>query len=104
MYEPILEVDLAGVKLKLSNAIRNCPLCVNENCPHPSGSVSVLNTTYDTQTYSYWLARLIAAFVVERHLVTESTARLWLDDLAEAYAHDSYMFRSMAVVTWALLP
>ena len=66
--------------------------------------VSVLNTTYDTQTYSYWLARLIAAFVVERHLVTESTARLWLDDLAEAYAHDSYMFCSMAVVTRALLP
>ena len=66
--------------------------------------VSVLNTTYDTQTYSYWLARLIAAFVAERQLVAESIAAAWLDDLAEAFAHNSYMFCSMAVVTRALRP
>jgi arsenite methyltransferase len=63
--------------------------------------VSILNTTYDAETYSFWLARLIAAFVVAQQLVPQSTATAWLDDLAEAQAYNEYMFCSMAVVTRA---
>ena len=64
--------------------------------------VSILNTTYDMDTYSYWLARLVAAFVVERQLVAPETAAAWLDDLADVVERDEYMFCSMAVVTWAV--
>jgi len=64
--------------------------------------VSILNTTYDTDTYSYWLARLVAAFVVERQLVAAETAAAWLDDLTDAVERDEYMFCSMAVVTCAV--
>ena len=64
--------------------------------------VSILNTTYNMETYSYWLARLVAAFVVERQLVAPEIAAAWLDDLADAVERDEYMFCSMAVVTWAV--
>jgi arsenite methyltransferase len=64
--------------------------------------VSILNTTYDTDTYSYWLAHLVAAFVVESQLAAPETAAAWLDDLADAVERDEYMFCSMAVVTSAV--
>ena len=65
--------------------------------------VAILNTTYDTETYSYWLARLIAAFVVERKLVTGEAAEAWLSDLAKANELNEYMFCLIAVVTRARL-
>jgi hypothetical protein len=64
--------------------------------------ISILNTTYDTETYSYWLARLIAAFVINGQLVAAETADAWLNDLAKAHEADEYMFCSMAVVTCAV--
>ena len=64
--------------------------------------VTILNTTYDVETYSYWLARLIAAFVVDRQLVASETAAGWLKDYA--FERNEYMFCSMAVVTCALAP
>jgi arsenite methyltransferase len=64
--------------------------------------VSILSAAHDTSTYSYWLARLAAAFVVERQLVAPEAAAAWLDDLADAVERDEYMFCSMAVVTCAV--
>lgn len=64
--------------------------------------VTILNTTYDTETYSYWLARLIAAFVAERNLVTGEAAEAWLSDLTKANELNEYMFCSTAVVTRAV--
>jgi SAM-dependent methyltransferase len=64
--------------------------------------VSILNTTYDTDTYSYWLARLVTAFLIERQLVGPETAAAWLNDLADAAERHEYMFCSMAVVTRAV--
>ena len=62
-------------------------------------AVSLLNTTYDTAAYSYWLAQLITAFVVERHLVPQDAAEQWLEDLAETARRNEYLFCSIAVVT-----
>lgn len=64
-------------------------------------AVSILNTTYDTTTYSYWLARLIAAFVVQRRLLPQDAIEHWLEDLAETARRDEYLFCSIAVVTRA---
>ena len=64
-------------------------------------AVSVLNTTYDAVTYSYWLARLVAAFAVERQLLPQDAASQWLDDLAETARRGEYLFCSIAVVTTA---
>ena len=64
---------------------------------------TILNTTYDVETYS-WLAKLIAAFVVDRQLVASETAAGWLKDLDDAFERNEYMFCSMAVVTCALAP
>lgn len=64
--------------------------------------VSILNTTYDQETYSYWLARLMAAFAAERQSMTEAAAEQWLEDLAEAQRRNEYMFCSIAVVTRAV--
>jgi hypothetical protein len=64
-------------------------------------AVSLLNTTYDAATYSYWLTRLIAAFVVERHLLPQDATEQWLEDLAETARRDEYLFCSIAVVTRA---
>jgi len=65
-------------------------------------AASILNTAYDTDTYSYWLARLIAAFVVDDRHVPSDTADAWLGDLAAAHAAGEYMFCSTAVVTCAV--
>jgi ubiquinone/menaquinone biosynthesis C-methylase UbiE len=65
-------------------------------------AVSILNTTYDTATYSYWLARLIAAFAVERQLLAPDATEQWLEDLADAARCNKYLFCSIAVVTRAL--
>jgi ubiquinone/menaquinone biosynthesis C-methylase UbiE len=64
--------------------------------------VSILNTTYDAETYSYWLARLLAVFAVEQRLLPSDEAEQWLEDLAEAARRDEYLFCSMAVVTEAV--
>jgi ubiquinone/menaquinone biosynthesis C-methylase UbiE len=63
--------------------------------------VAVLNCRYDDQAYSYWLARLVAAFVTGRGLVSKDEAAHWLEDLAATNYRNEYFFCSTAVVTRA---
>ena len=70
----------------------------SEVCQEP---VAVLNCRYDDQTYSYWLAKLIAAFVTARELVSKDEAARWLEDLAAIGHRNEYLFCSTAVVTRA---
>ena len=70
----------------------------SEVCQEP---VAVLNCRYDDQTYSYWLAKLIAAFVTARGLVSKDEAAHWLEDLAAIGHRNEYLFCSTAVVTRA---
>lgn len=67
-------------------------------------SISVLNTTYDANAFSYWLSRLIAAFVVQRQLVPQQVAEEWLQDLAHVRDHDEYVFSSTAIISCAKRP
>jgi arsenite methyltransferase len=63
--------------------------------------VAVLNCRYDDQAYSYWLARLIAAFATGRGFVGKDEAAQWLADLAVIDERNEYLFCSIAVVTRA---
>jgi SAM-dependent methyltransferase len=63
--------------------------------------VAVLNCRYDDQAYSYWLARLMAAFTTGRGLVRKDEAAHWLEDLAAINHRNEYLFCSTSVVTRA---
>jgi arsenite methyltransferase len=54
--------------------------------------VPILNTAYDATTFSYNIARLIAAFVPGRGGVSEDEATEWLNDLAELQQQGRYFF------------
>ena len=63
--------------------------------------VALLNTRYDEKAFSYWLARVIAAFACGQKLVSEDDAAQWLADLAFVTERNEYLFCSTAVVTHA---
>jgi ubiquinone/menaquinone biosynthesis C-methylase UbiE len=54
--------------------------------------VSILNTTYDSTTFSYNIARLIAAFVPGRAGVSKAETTEWLDDLDALQRQRRYFF------------
>jgi arsenite methyltransferase len=54
--------------------------------------VPILNTDYDTTTFSYNIAPLIAAFAPGHGGVSEDEATEWLNDLAELQRQGRYFF------------
>ena len=44
--------------------------------------ISILNTSYNPASFSYWVAQAIRPFVVSRHRVTDDEAAEWLDEFA----------------------
>src|SRR5205823_2969858 len=54
--------------------------------------VPILNTTYDTTTFSYNIARLIAAFVPGHEGVSADETAEWLDDLEALQVQGRYFF------------
>ena len=54
--------------------------------------VPILNTAYDATTFSYNIARLIAAFVPGHEGISEDEASQWLNDLAELQRQGRYFF------------
>jgi len=57
-------------------------------------ALTLLNTSYSADTYSYHLARLIADFVRSKHSVAEDELATWLADLA-ALNEDGAYFLSL---------
>jgi ubiquinone/menaquinone biosynthesis C-methylase UbiE len=54
--------------------------------------VPILNTAYDATTFSYNIAKLIAAFVPGHGGISEDEASQWLNDLAELQEQGRYFF------------
>ena len=54
--------------------------------------VPILNTAYDATTFSYNIAKLIAAFVPGHGGISEDEASQWLNDLAELQRQGRYFF------------
>ncbi|MEM9358038.1 MAG: methyltransferase domain-containing protein [Pseudomonadota bacterium] len=62
---------------------------------------TILNQTYSEAEFSYWNARLIAAFVTKQGLVPVDVADQWIGDLQDVADQGAYHFCSTAVLTGA---
>jgi hypothetical protein len=62
----------------------------------------VLNTSYNENSFSYWLAKMIALFVTGRGAVTDDEAKTWLQDFDRLEAAGEYFFCSAPVISQAV--
>ncbi len=62
---------------------------------------TILNQAYSEAEFSYWNARLIAAFVTKQGLVSADVADQWFEDLQDIADEGAYHFCSTAVLTGA---
>jgi hypothetical protein len=62
----------------------------------------MLNRSYHTQSFSYWVARMIHAYVVGRQAVTAAEAETWLQEFEELEQHGAYFFCAMPILTEAV--
>jgi hypothetical protein len=70
--------------------------------PIRQAPVPVLNMSYHANSFSYWLARMIRAFVVGRQGVTEVEAGAWLNEFEELERKGEYFFTSTPIITEAI--
>jgi SAM-dependent methyltransferase len=61
--------------------------------------VPVLNMSYNENTFSYWVARMIARFVAGRGAVTREEADAWLAEFNLLETDAEYFFSSTPVLT-----
>lgn len=64
--------------------------------------VPVLNTSYHANSFSYWLAQMVRAFVLGRHAVTPEEADAWLHEFEELEQNGGYFFSSTPIITEAI--
>jgi ubiquinone/menaquinone biosynthesis C-methylase UbiE len=62
----------------------------------------MINRSYHGHSFSYWVARLIQAFVVGRQLLTEAEAEAWLQEFDALEQQGAYFFCSMPILTEAV--
>lgn len=62
----------------------------------------MINRSYHEHSFSYWIARLIQAFVVVRQIITEAEAEAWLQEFDELEQQGAYFFCSMPILTEAM--
>jgi arsenite methyltransferase len=62
----------------------------------------MINRSYHRHSFSYWIARLIQAFVVGRQIITEAEAEAWLQEFDELEQQGAYFFCSMPLLTEAV--
>ena len=64
--------------------------------------IPMINRSYHGHSFSYWVARLIQAFVVGRQIITEAEAEAWLQEFDELEQQGAYFFCSMPILTEAV--
>jgi ubiquinone/menaquinone biosynthesis C-methylase UbiE len=62
-------------------------------------AIPILNTSYNPASFSYWVARAIRPFVVNRQAVADGEAAEWLDEFAELEESGAYFFSLTPVLT-----
>ncbi len=65
-------------------------------------AIPILNTSYNSASISYWLARANRALVVNRQSVTNEEAAEWLDEFAKLEESGAYFFCLTPVLTDAV--
>lgn len=64
--------------------------------------IPIINTSYHENSFSYWIARMIRAFVVGRRTMTEAEADAWLSEFEDLEQKEEYHFSSTPVMTDAV--
>jgi ubiquinone/menaquinone biosynthesis C-methylase UbiE len=64
--------------------------------------ITILNTSYNPASFSYWAAQIIRRFIVSRQSVSESEAAEWFDEFAKLEANGEYFFCITPVLTEAV--
>jgi arsenite methyltransferase len=64
--------------------------------------VPVLNMSYNENSFSYWVAKMIARFVAGRGAVTRDEADAWLAEFNVLETEAEYFFSSTPVLTEAI--
>lgn len=64
--------------------------------------VPILNMSYHQNTFSYWIARTIQQFVVERKLISPEEADAWLSEFDQLEQQRAYFFCSTPILTEAI--
>jgi arsenite methyltransferase len=64
--------------------------------------VPVLNVSYDVTTFSYWIARLIKAFLAGRASIRGEEIKSWFAEFDELQARGEYFYCSTPVITQAV--
>jgi ubiquinone/menaquinone biosynthesis C-methylase UbiE len=64
--------------------------------------IPVLNTSYNPASFSYWVARLIRPFVVNRQSVIDEEAAEWFEEFAKLEESGAYFFSLTPVLTEAV--
>jgi arsenite methyltransferase len=62
----------------------------------------MINRSYHGHSFSYWVARLIQAFVVGRQVITAVEAEAWLQEFDALEQQGAYFFCSMPILTEAV--
>lgn len=64
--------------------------------------VPVLNMSYNENSFSYWVAKMIARFVAGRKTVTNAEANAWLAEFESLETAGEYFFCSTPILTEAM--
>jgi hypothetical protein len=64
--------------------------------------IPMINRSYHGHSFSYWVARLIQAFVVGRQIITEAEAEAWLQEFDGLEQQGAYFYCSMPILTEAV--
>lgn len=62
----------------------------------------ILNTSYNENSFSYWLAKMTSSFVSGRNSVTADDASNWLAEFSELEEKGEYFFCATPVITEAI--
>lgn len=63
---------------------------------------TILNNAYHEDAFAYWAARLIAAFVSGRGLVSKTDTGIWIQSLEAAQTAGRFFFGSIPILTIAV--
>ena len=64
--------------------------------------IPMINRSYHGHSFSYWIARLIQAFVVGRQIITEAEAEAWLQEFDALEHQGAYFFCLTPILTEAV--
>ena len=63
---------------------------------------TIINLSYNENTFSFWLARLMKQFLIGKNLLSQELVDRWIDEFDELEKEGAYAFYSTPVITVAM--